>query len=139
MKLTRLLLFLLLTGCATMNVPTPEQEASADYGSFPGNYKEVIQEHMQRALKDPDSTIYSYWRGPSKGYVADNIRAHYGYKVCAEINSKNSYGGYTGSQPYYFVIYNYRVIKADGGHQPGSLGEERVLKVCNSIKLSQLP
>ena len=45
------LLSVLLAGF--VHRPTPEQIASADYGSYPSDYKEVIQQHFSKRLFDP--------------------------------------------------------------------------------------
>ena len=36
---------------------------------------------------------------------------HYGWRVCAGINAKNSYGGYVGEKPYFFLLRDSAVQK----------------------------
>jgi hypothetical protein len=43
-------------------------------------------------LKDPDSRKVTFGLTP------------YGGLACGEVNAKNSYGGYTGAQPFYAIF-----------------------------------
>lgn len=63
-------------------------------------------------LKDPDSARFGRFSKPRKEYLYENSKPVYGYSVCAEINAKNSYGGYTGSQTYWFLIRNEIIQRA---------------------------
>lgn len=98
---------ILLAGCASK--PTPQDLASADYGTYPSDYEEIVKKYMDMRLKDPDSARYEFINSPKTGWNSWGGRK-YGYIVCALVNAKNSYGGYTGSQIYYFMIKNGRVI-----------------------------
>ncbi|WP_298439215.1 hypothetical protein [Geobacter sp.] len=95
-----------LTGCAAIHKPSPEEVKNANYGSYPREYQEVIKSYFEQTLIDPYSAVYSRWRGPSKGYMYDITGAYFGYRVCVDVNAKNRMGGYTGNQPYFFVIVN---------------------------------
>ena len=82
---------------------------SADYGQFPQNYKEVIQDHMYTKLFDPYSAVYRFIAGPAKGYahVRGGINPpEFGYLVAVGINAKNRMGGYTGEQLFSFLFKN---------------------------------
>ena len=103
--LTAVLLGLL--GCAA---PTPQEIASADYGAYPTNYQEVIKSYLGAILKDPSSAEYNFLAPPKTGWTTYGGGKKFGYVVCAKINSKNSFGGYVGFQPYYFMIKNGSVI-----------------------------
>jgi len=61
---------------------------------------------MQTVLKDPESARYRFEEAPAKAYTdAYNRQAlRYCYLVYAQINSKNSYGGYTGEHRHAFYI-----------------------------------
>ena len=110
---------LAIAGCAAG--PTPAERAAADYGAYPADYQETVVRYMGRMLKDPDSARYEFpvtpiaaWRG---GGSTD-----YGYAVCALINARNSYGGYTGARPSYFFIRNGVVLETlhgDGRYLDG--------------------
>jgi hypothetical protein len=120
-----------LAGCAMMNKPTQEQIAAADYGLLPEDYKTVIQTYMPRILLDPYSAVFSHWRGPSRGYAYDQNGSYFGYRVCVEVNAKNRMGGYVGSQPYFFLLNNGRVMMIQGGYRYGTIGAEEISKICN--------
>jgi len=106
-----LFLYVLLLGCATVQPPSPEQLATADYGKYPDNYEEIIINSMSDLLIDPQSAIYSHWRGPVEGWVTSNGGYIFGYKVCTDVNAKNRFGGYTGRKTYFFVIRNGEIIR----------------------------
>ncbi len=118
-----------LAGC--VHAPTPEQIAAADYGSYPGDYKEVIQQHFYKILFDPYSAQYSDWRGPSSGYWAKPFGGEtvFGYRACVEVNAKNRMGGYTGSQQYFFMMRNGSIVYVDGGYTGGMA--QQIANNCN--------
>ena len=62
--------------------------------SLPANYRDLIDAYFVATLKDPDSRRIDYGSNP------------YGSLVCGTVNAKNSYGGYTGKQPFhaYFTV-----------------------------------
>lgn len=118
-KPSAFLLFLFtLSGCAQNTIrPEPDQKM-IDYGTAPTNYKEQINGYWQSTLKDPGSIQIKEIVAPEKAmaYAAEeHPRSYdmysdvtfiptYGYRVCATINAKNSYGGYTGwsTQTFFF-------------------------------------
>ena len=109
-----ILLTFFLGGCAT-NQLTDEQIASADYGPYPENYREIVKAYFSAALKDPYSANYNFER-PYKGYSTKSILAgggpdKFGYLVKVYVNAKNSFGAYTGWEPYLFLIRNGRIIQ----------------------------
>ncbi len=99
-KILVLLIFLMVIGCASG--PTEEEVANADYGNYPKNEDQIIKNYMDRRLKDSDSAKYEFLNKPRAFYMGRGNNVSYGYAVCIEINSKNSYGGYTGWKPYFF-------------------------------------
>jgi hypothetical protein len=120
-----------LIGCAAAHKPTPEQIAVADYGSYPEDYRQIVEDYMKKILIDPYSAVYEDWHGPSKGYFYDMSGTYYGYRVCVEINSKNRMGGYVGSKPFFFMIKDGRVVKMEGGYSYGTVGAEMMRNLCN--------
>jgi hypothetical protein len=102
---------IMLAGCAA---PSPSEMASADYGAYPDNYQEVVQNFMAATLKDPGSAQYNFIGGPMRAWNGLGGRA-YGYAVCVNINAKNSYGGYVGYHLNYFLIHDGRVVKSISG------------------------
>lgn len=120
---------ILLTGCS--GTPTSEQLASADYGRYPKNYEKVIKDYMQSQLKDPDSATYKFRNIPKSGWSSLG-KTLFGYRLCVEINAKNSYGGYVGSRMSYFMIKNDVVI--DSHHTTsGSYGGVFVNGFCKDL------
>ncbi|QYY33554.1 hypothetical protein K2O51_31480 (plasmid) [Cupriavidus pinatubonensis] len=117
-----------LSGCA---LPPSESElAAADYGSYPMNYEEIIRDYMSSRLKDPFSAQYQFQNSPQRGFYGLG-GAQYGFVVCALINAKNSYGGYTGARPAYFMIRDGAVVNATIGD--GSYGDAMASGKCQKF------
>lgn len=95
-KIALALFVLVLAGCAVLK-PAPD----ADYGTMPTAYEQPIKAQILGALKDPDSARIKLHQ-PRKAYRVTNWvePTLYGYLVVAEVNAKNSYGGYTGYKDY---------------------------------------
>ncbi len=114
-KLFMLFCLCLLFGCAPR--PTAEQLASADYGAYPYNYQQVIDRYLAARLKDPSSLQYEHIKRPTPIWVGPigfgSVK--YGYGVCAYVNAKNSYGGYTGKRLFFFLLRDGVITKQSGG------------------------
>jgi hypothetical protein len=82
---------------------------NADYGQYPSNFEDLVRQWASANLKDPDSARYGRISKPRKEYMVANLKNVFGHSVCASINAKNSYGGYAGSQTYWFMIRNGKV------------------------------
>lgn len=94
-----------MSACAQR--PTPQELSKADYGTYPIDYKEIVESYMRKALFDPYSAVYEHRRGPSIGYVGGNfVETQYGYRVCVDLNAKNRMGGYVGSRTQFFMTKN---------------------------------
>ena len=127
--------FVVLSGCATG--PSAAQindadvsrwtaslpEPGADYGAYPNNYRKIIEAAMTGTLKDPDSARYSGFTQPKHDQIVHldyapnrgvgvTKTAIYGYAACVAVNAKNSFGGYTGDQLYWFLIRNGQVVRS---------------------------
>ena len=103
------LLVLLALGCVTP--VTPEQIASADYGTVPdpATYQKAIKQFMQPLLFDPSTARFRMIGEPQKGYAYLSGRRNppeFGYLVQVGVNSKNMMGNYVGEEPYRFFIKN---------------------------------
>lgn len=134
MKLIGLLFAgLLLSGC--LSAPPQKEIANADFGKYPSNYESTIEHYMRQFLKDPDSVKYEYVIYPRKSWYVGGLLGpsgtSYGYAVCAKINAKNSFGGYTGSKIHYFLIKNDRIIAHfyDSGRRY-DIGRSTAYKAC---------
>lgn len=96
---------LLLSGCETL--PPKDQLASADYGSAPDNDKTkyIAKQLILKTLLDPYSAVVSCGN-LMKGVVNIGFRNRYGYLLECQVNAKNRFGAYTGSEPVFFWIRN---------------------------------
>ena len=119
---------LLSGGCATR--PTEHELTIADYGSYPNDYEKIIQNHLQNYWKDPESARYKFLNTPKTGWNRLGMKK-YGYVICANINAKNSFGGYTGNRMSYFMIKNGKVI--DTVHGDGEYGDGFVQGMCRTF------
>ncbi len=105
--------FCLLTACAGYVAPrhwtytlSMETIRSADYGTYPKNYKQEIRHSLSRDLLDADSAKIGTITRPKKVldlYTVSEKGKYQLYRksfyaMCVEINAKNAYGGYTGWQ-----------------------------------------
>lgn len=68
--------------------------------------KEAILAHSRETFKDPTGIIVSNIRvGEYKAlYIHRWNSWHFGYRVVASVNGKNSYGGYVGARDYIYLI-----------------------------------
>ena len=100
---------LLLVACADLPQPTPIEISmsnvrSADYGTYPEHYEQQIHQYLNDTLLDPDSAKIRIAppRKVFKIYETDDRpsqpKYYPCYLVCAEVNAKNTFGGYTGWQ-----------------------------------------
>lgn len=118
----------LVAGCAS--APTTGEIAGFDYGPYPSAYQTVIQDYLRQRLKDPDSAQYQWERGPSQGWDRYG-RLNVGWRVCLQVNAKNSFGGYTGFRPYYFIINRDRIVRVEAGDN--DVSRSMVQGACASV------
>lgn len=81
-----------LAGCAAGGpAPTAQAPQAAPFALTAAHTK-TIQAGVRSSLKDPDSARFGAMRAAkdTKGAVV----------VCGFVNAKNSFGGYTGDQPF---------------------------------------
>ncbi len=117
----------MFSGCAAPQKPEPDPMSTidfskADYGQAPSDYKMQIKEWLQNNLKDPDSAKISEPTALRKEVAFQNSQPIFGYTTCMGVNSKNSYGGYTGTQGYWFFFHNGKIVMAQNMDQfPGKM------------------
>lgn len=106
-----------LTGCVSM--PTSADLAVADYGP-PVSQEDAesqARQFLDARLKDPYSATWSCQEVQS-GYFKDapiyGGKVTFGWRLMCSVNSKNSYGGYTGAKQYGFLFRDGRLITAQG-------------------------
>jgi hypothetical protein len=114
---TLILASAILAGCASN--PTKEQISSADFGSYPSDYAAIVKSQIGYRLKDPSSAIFNIPnQTPKKRWMREFDKVSYGYTVCFDVNAKNSYGGYVGSQRHYAFISNGTIVSTSLGVGP---------------------
>ena len=101
---------ILIQGCATPH-PTAAELQRANYGPSPSNYKVIIATYLRETLKDPFSAQVEFLNQPTKAWTKWSGELDVGYGVCVAVNARNSFGGYTGFELYYFLINRDRIIK----------------------------
>lgn len=120
-------------GCEPASTETKTPDTAAQKVSPPvtsGQYvlsdmeKNAIMKGVRARLKDPASAIFG-------GVVAKREASGFVY-VCGSINAKNSYGGYTGDQPYSGMLAGegpkaFFAVLGIGGLENESEG---ILQVC---------
>jgi hypothetical protein len=114
-----------LPGCASVAGSAGVNWASAQPGAIP-NYedsKTQAMEAIRLRLKDPDSAQFRNW-GPffktlyNYGFGAVG-RFDPLWAICAEVNAKNSYGGYSGFSYWFVKFRNGRAITDELGVNKG--------------------
>lgn len=121
-------LSLFTIGCAMR--PTEKEIATADYGSYPNDYEQIIRIHTENFLKDPESARYKFLNTPKPGWNSIGGK-RFGYVICANINAKNSFGGYVGNRMSYFMIRNGRIIYTSNGDD--NFGEALAQGMCKAF------
>lgn len=81
-----------LAGCATEKWQPPPVEAPGKMHSLTPAELKMVQDAVQYRMKDPSSTTFRNIGAVQK--PDGSIR------VCGEVNSKNSFGGYSGFMPF---------------------------------------
>lgn len=121
-----LLLGLLLAGCQTAAETAPLEVLTPHQLSSP--QKDALFDGVRSSLKDPGSAQFG-------DYVA-GLNSKNGIVVCGWVNAKNSYGGYTGKQPY-LALYlpdNGKFYVQKIGSAPAE--QTAVLSVCSRMGLT---
>jgi hypothetical protein len=104
-----------VTGCATHHQPSTDEllEGKQRTWTYPTDYQQSVKKYMQGHLIDPTAPIYTFLE-PKKGYCASPIlrqkRITWAWVVDYTVNSKNSFGGYTGGEDRRAAIVDDQVI-----------------------------
>jgi hypothetical protein len=79
----------------------------SDYGPPPpANYCEIQKQVILSSLKDPQSAQFQWGNNPIKEIIPTDFTSPNPILVwvtSAQVNGKNSFGGYTGFKPYLFA------------------------------------
>jgi len=98
------LLLFSLSNCAVR--PSPEQIASADYGTYPENYQEIIKNYYSKVLSDPYG-VYTY-ENPTRAW--DSLGGLiFGWAVCGTLDAKNRAGIHAGVKSFYVLIRDNKI------------------------------
>jgi len=111
-KILAIICIFVTSACAGFDGPTPEQIANAYYGREMTNDEcaKLSRQEAQKILKDAPSAKYKYGVCRKSHMFLGGHGTLFGYIFPVEINAKNSFGGYTGYDLYYFVNRDGRVI-----------------------------
>lgn len=112
---------LTLSGCASMAGSAGVNWSAMNPGVVPERKSALDEAQLaiKRQLKDPDSaqfrdatpffkTLYNFGFGAVGNYEPL-------WALCVEVNSKNSYGGYTGFQNWLVKFRDGRIVQGDLG------------------------
>lgn len=95
---------------------------AAQISAPPKDVEGTIRERLRDDLKDAESARIRVTRGPRKAsFSISETHAIDGFAVCARVNAKNSYGAYSGEQPYVFLFWGEKEQKT-GAWQEGDQG-----------------
>lgn len=135
MKKVALLVAGLLTSCASQvfaerTETAKAQLATADCGLKPVFHRSLAKVVFDTALKDPESARITYHE-LQKGWICVGIDdpGVFCWKMPVTVNAKNSFGGYTGAQTWWFWFNNTQMlgVRDDDGRMVYTLpASERV-------------
>lgn len=107
---------LLMAGTACQAAPERQLEAGSAYRLSAAESR-YVQAGVKRTLKDPESSRFQNLIASrdSKGVIT----------VCGFVNARNSYGGYTGMQPFVGILLNKPALPKDSRFLVASFGSDR--------------
>ena len=127
-----LLLCLLVAGCQTASSNPPQ--APMPFVASPLSDAELFakaKKTLLGKLKDPDSAKFD---GSMRRVVADRPDGNKGEYVCGRVNSKNGFGGYTGTKPFAYLVETGAIMMLGESNGAGgyvdAMIDQQILKVC---------
>ncbi|TWF53266.1 hypothetical protein [Neorhizobium alkalisoli] len=111
-------LFIVAAGPATS--ASAQQAAKFSPVKLTAEQVNTVQRGVRKSLKDPESARF--------GGFAAAAESPNAITVCGVVNAKNSYGGYTGNQPFIGLLFgkSYLVGKIGGSQQEAAV----VITMC---------
>lgn len=107
-----------LAGCAASGPRTQaeaiqqaETEEQSIAANVPSDYRLQIADDFKRTLKDPYSIRDAEITKPGSAFIGLAFGGH-AITVCARLNAKNSFGGYTGQQNYKYIFREKRIAES---------------------------
>ena len=73
---------------------------------------DLLVPRIRRRLKDPDSAVIE-WLPPWRVVIHEDGAPLVAWKIVALVNAKNSYGAYSGSQPWAFYVAHGHVLREE--------------------------
>lgn len=112
-----------VTGCGTAPTgPSGRPLTIADAGPPPISPLQEMNAALRSRLKDPDSALVRII-GTPKAMVTNQValvsNGGAGWRICAEVNGKNSYGGYVGYRRIFVLWNSGRILE----YMDGDFGE----------------
>jgi hypothetical protein len=105
MRFSAILFAPILTACVTQNPsystaskPPPEPEPEAQYRVLTAQEKATLGKMLAGTLKDPASAQWKWAPFPFPKSGSGNMT------YCAQVNAKNSYGGYNGHKAFLAIV-----------------------------------
>ncbi len=117
-SLFSLIIALLLTGCGVAyQQQRSEILKSASTESFgpppPADYRATGEQFIRHLLKDPDSAKFEWVGEPQHEAIQPAFaspRATPVWVTTVQVNAKNSFGGYTGAEPFVLAWSHGRIV-----------------------------
>lgn len=81
-------------------------KANKERADLPKDYQQLVIDAIKRNLKDPDSAKFVFDNEPIPAVAFDGS-----WEGEVNVNAKNSYGGYTGYQEWWYWIKGDKVVK----------------------------
>ena len=93
--------------------PRREDFDKADFGSYPSNHMQLIQDRLSQVLIDPGSVQNLRSSEPKPMWIQPMFvdPVVYGYGCWFSYNAKNRYGGYVGQKTYFAFFRNGQLLR----------------------------
>jgi hypothetical protein len=105
-----IVLSLILSAC--VNLPSESEVKTADFGTRPTDYVNIVKTYYAYELGDPESIQYGEITPPKRYWIGNRMDdVYYGYLVCATLNAKNAFGQYEGFRTDAVIIHDNIVVK----------------------------
>jgi hypothetical protein len=121
-----------LAGCGDMPDRNPPPQ---NYGTFPTDYKALIDAYRLNELKEPAGTVVQYLNEPATGWTraALGAPAVFGYRVCLIANEKNSFTGNVGNLLAEVFIRDEKVVSYRVADHSSSAYDAIVQSACDAV------
>lgn len=118
--LTAMLVALVGCGHAPMN-GAGKPATLADVGPAPVDPMLIVTSELKMRLKDPETARIELARPPRAVVMANSalVPGGAGWEICASVNAKNAFGGYTGYKSIFFLWNNGELLS----YVDGDLGD----------------